>query len=66
MGTIAHWVTTHFPVALVEYPQLYCYRVTGENTWKGKHFDQLFDQATRTFKKEEFGEVFKLPCFDDL
>jgi hypothetical protein len=46
--------------------QLYCYRVTGENTWKAKHFDKLFDQATWTFKKEEFGEVFKLQCFDDL
>jgi glycosyltransferase involved in cell wall biosynthesis len=61
---VADWIFDHFSVALFDYPQLYCYRVTDENTWNAEHFENIFARATRIFKKEEFPEVFKFPCFN--
>lgn len=64
--TITQWITEHFPVAVIECPQLYCYRITGENTWDEEHFENLFSAASKHFKPEEFDGVFTLPCFASL
>ena len=64
--TVTKWITEHFPVALIDCPQLYCYRITGQNTWNEAHFESLFAAANKHFKPEEFGGVFALPCFASL
>ncbi len=51
------------PVSLINYPQLYCYRVTGKNTCDVNHFENWFNHSSKVFKEEEFEAVFKLPCF---
>lgn len=64
--TVSKWITEYFPVALIDCPQLYCYRITGENTWNEAHFEGLFSAAVKHFKPEEFDGVFSLPCFASL
>lgn len=61
---VARWVTAHHPTALIDLPQLYCYRVTGENTWDEGHFERMFSRATKVFKDEEKRAMMKLPCFN--
>ncbi len=60
---VTSWISRHFPISLIDYPQLYCYRVTGYNTFSDNHFEQLFAHSSKVFKEEEFAAVFKLPCF---
>lgn len=60
---VTNWICRNHPVALIEYPQLYLYRVTGENTWDEQHFERLFRSASRIFSTAELDEAFKLPCF---
>ncbi len=52
--------------ALIDYPQLFCYRITGENTWDEAHFDGILKNATQTFRPEEHEGVFRLQCFAAL
>lgn len=64
--SVTKWITEYFPVAVINCPQLYCYRITGENTFNEEHFDGLFSAADKHFKPEEFDAVFALPCFSSL
>ena len=57
-------ISRQFPISLIDYPQLYCYRVTGYNTFSDNHFEQLFAHSSKVFKEEEFAAVFSLPCFN--
>ena len=41
-------------VALIEHPDLYCYVVTGRNTWSAPHFEKMFSSAERTFSGTEY------------
>lgn len=60
---VAKWVTGYHTTALVDCPQLYCYRVTGENTWNEAHFEKLVAAATRTLSDDEKRSALRLPCF---
>jgi len=60
---ITNWICRNHSVALIEYPQLYLYRITGENTWGTQHFERLFGSASKIFSNAELKEAFKLPCF---
>jgi hypothetical protein len=60
---ITNWICRNHPVALIEYQQLYLYRITGANTWNTQHFERLFRFASKTFEPAELKEAFKLPCF---
>lgn len=64
--TVTQWITEHFPVAVIDYPQLYCYRITGENTWNVEHFESLFSAASKLFQSDELDSLFALPCFASL
>ena len=57
-------ISRQFPISLIDYPQLYCYRVTGYNTFSDNHFEELFAHSSKVFKEEEFAAVFSLPCFN--
>jgi glycosyltransferase involved in cell wall biosynthesis len=65
-SVVTKWIIQNFPVAVIDYPQLYCYRITGHNTWNDAHFESLFSAASKHFKPEEFNQVFALPCFASL
>lgn len=54
----------HHPIAVMDFPELYCYRVTGENTWDEKHFKNLFNASTHQFSAEEWAKISQLPCFE--
>lgn len=60
---VTNWICRNHPVALIEQPQLYLYRITGANTWNAQHFERLFRHASKTFQAAEIEEAFKLPCF---
>lgn len=60
---VAHWVTAYHATALLDWPQMYCYRVTGQNTWDEAHFDRMMSQASKIFEGEEKQAVLQLPCF---
>jgi glycosyltransferase involved in cell wall biosynthesis len=62
-SVVTDWITKYYSISLIDYPQLYCYRVTGQNTWTINHFEQLFGNSSKAFKADEFITVFKLPCF---
>ena len=42
-------LTACVPVAQIQAPHLYCYVVTGKNTWNTAHFETLFANAEQTF-----------------
>jgi glycosyltransferase involved in cell wall biosynthesis len=54
----------HHSIAVMDFPELYCYRVTGENTWDESHFEALFNASTHKFSDEEWLMISKLPCFE--
>ncbi len=60
---VTHWVTAYHPIALMDSPQMYCYRVTGQNTWDEAHFERMLAQATKIFEGEEKAALLQLPCF---
>lgn len=60
---VTRWITAYHATALVDWPQMYCYRVTGQNTWDEAHFERLLSQASKVFNEEEKRELLKLPCF---
>jgi glycosyltransferase involved in cell wall biosynthesis len=60
---VANWITQHHSVALIDHPNLYCYQVTGQNTWNDKHFENMFRDASFTFPPEQVSSAFTLPCF---
>jgi glycosyltransferase involved in cell wall biosynthesis len=62
---VSVWLCRHFATALIDMPHLYCYRVTGENTWNETHFEDVFSRASRVIKPAEMDGVFKLGCFDN-
>ena len=41
-------------VSLLDAPQLYCYVVTGQNTWDTAHFDMLFSGAKQVFEGDAY------------
>lgn len=43
-------LTERTQVAQMKAPQLYCYVITGRNSWDMEHFDQLFAEAERSFE----------------
>jgi glycosyltransferase involved in cell wall biosynthesis len=60
---VVNWITQHHSVALFDHPNLYCYRVTGQNTWNEKHFENMFRDASYRFPAEQMRDAFTLPCF---
>ncbi len=60
---IVRWMLRYCSVALMDQPQFYVYRITGENTCDPAHFETLFAQCSRRYQAEEFGEVLRLPAF---
>ena len=65
-SVVTDWIARYHPISIIDYPQLYCYRVTGNNTSSVDHFEMWFSHATRVFKENEFAAVYKLPCFNFL
>jgi len=61
--SVANWITQHHSIALIDHPKLYCYRVTGQNTWDEKHFENMFRDASLKFTPEQAKSVLSLPCF---
>jgi glycosyltransferase involved in cell wall biosynthesis len=49
--------------ALIDAPTLYCYRITGENTWSEQHFEALLAQGSQHFERQEMAKLLKAPCF---
>ncbi len=60
---VVKWITSHHATALLDCPQMYCYRITGENTWDEAHFDFLISRSARVFEDEEKRRMMQLPCF---
>jgi glycosyltransferase involved in cell wall biosynthesis len=58
-----YFLLKHRRVALVDAPHLYCYRVTGHNTWDAKHFEDMLSRASRIFRPDEHAAVLRQPCF---
>ena len=63
-SAVTDWISRYYPISVIDYPQLYCYRVTGYNTSDDKHFEKWFAHSTKVFQKDEFAAVFSLPCFN--
>lgn len=49
----------HHQITLLNYPKLYFYTVTGQNTNTDDHFSRLFDQATLRYDYEGFCATVK-------
>ena len=47
-------LTRDNPIAVLEMPWLYCYTVTGENTWNEEHFEQMVRDAPRVFSGDGY------------
>ena len=62
------WLVRERAVAvLIDCAWLYCYRVTGENTWDDAHFEKHYANATKVFTGAESEKVMtSLPCFAPL
>ena len=54
----------HHSYALVDAPLLYCYRVTGQNTWDERHFENLLAQSSKPFENPQKSEILRRPCFN--
>lgn len=53
----------HSRIALVDAPHLYCYTITGSNTWNEQHFERLLQSASKVFKGDKYAKVLgKLEC----
>jgi glycosyltransferase involved in cell wall biosynthesis len=54
-------------IAMVDAPHLYCYSVTGSNTWGEAHFDDLFRAAEKIYSGPQYQEALdSLECFEIL
>lgn len=62
-SAVVNWILERNSVALVDMPTLYCYRVTGENTWDSSHFNNFIAKATKKYSPAEQEVLFELPCF---
>ena len=62
-SAVVKWIMERSPVAVMDAPTLYCYRVTGENTWDALHFDKFMARATKRYAPEEQKALLELPCF---
>lgn len=61
---VVQWIARHHAIAmLTDCPWMYCYRITGENTWDAAHFERHFAQASKVFGAAEAEQVMRLPCF---
>ena len=63
---VTRWILNKNSIAVLDFPQLYCYRITGENTWGDDHFEMLISKATKVFERHEIANVLSLPCFQHL
>jgi glycosyltransferase involved in cell wall biosynthesis len=63
---IARLIADYHPTVLVDCPQMYCYRVTGENTFDASHFEQMLAHATKIFSDQEKRSMLSLPCFNQV
>jgi glycosyltransferase involved in cell wall biosynthesis len=63
-SVVTQWIARHHAIAvMVDCPWMYCYRVTGENTWDAAHFERHFAEASRVFEGAEAEQIRRLPCF---
>lgn len=46
-------------IGLIDYPHLYIYRITGQNTWDENHFDYIINRSSRIFSAIEYESVIK-------
>ncbi len=63
---VASWITAYHPTALLDCAHMYCYRITGQNTWGESHFEQMLASATKVFEGDEKRAILKLPCFQTV
>ena len=47
-------ITRNHSIAVLEMPWLYCYTITGQNTWEEAHFERMFRLAAAVFKGDEY------------
>lgn len=53
----------HSKVSLMDAPSLYCYCVTGQNTYADSHFEGFLRRAAYVFTRAQFAEAFRsLDC----
>lgn len=63
-SVVTRWITSHHATTLIDWPQMYCYRVTGQNTWDETHFEDMLSRATKIFGADEQQTLLRLPCFN--
>ena len=56
------WLTLHSSYALIDAPELYAYRVTGENQCSDDHFERLFSMSDE-LSSERAAKLLQSPCF---
>jgi glycosyltransferase involved in cell wall biosynthesis len=49
--------------ALLDAAKMYCYRITGENTWDEAHFNRLLAQSPKRFEGKEKEDLLNSACF---
>lgn len=61
-AAMVDWLTLHSSHALVNAPDLYAYRVTGENQCSTEHFERLFAMSSE-LTGERHAAMLQAPCF---
>lgn len=46
-------------IAMVDAPHLYCYSITGNNTWNEQHFEGLLQNASQIFTGEQYQKLLE-------
>jgi glycosyltransferase involved in cell wall biosynthesis len=55
--SVVHALARDHPVLLIERPWLYCYAVTGRNSWNQSHFEKMISLSLLTFQGEDYDKA---------
>lgn len=58
-------ILNNFKTTILDAPQMYCYCITGDNTWDTDHFERLLKSASHIFSAQEKESIrSRLNCFE--
>jgi glycosyltransferase involved in cell wall biosynthesis len=57
---VVDWIAASHRLTLLDFPSLYCYRITGRNSFSNDHFDSVVARSTRLFSNDEYDTIVHL------
>jgi hypothetical protein len=58
-SVVADAIWRHQDICVLDWASLYCYTITGQNSWGTDHFEAIIDRSTRVFAGAEYEWMIK-------